>query len=217
MDEQLTLDGAPDLVVALAQYDTPDPLAMVQARLAAHALPWSAGWGRATRILEPSAGKGALVRALRAELPNARIDAVELDPARAALLRELAADASIANGDRLAPAWFDVWEGDYLSRPAPSRRYDLGVSNPPFSKGAETPHLAKMMDECQQLVWQLPIRSLHGQARTEAVWSRFISGEWHVRAEVRVCERVYPNASDDIIVQHVSRERGPCSVAWWRP
>jgi predicted RNA methylase len=202
-EEQLNLDGSVDPTVALCQYDTPPALARVQARLAIHSIP-AGWWRRSPYILEPSAGVGTLVRALRAESPLASIDAVELDPSRVAALHELA--------DPLTA----VCPGDYLARRAPKERYDVTCSNPPFTAGVECEHIAKMMDESERLCLQIPIRSLHGKRRTAELWSR-VGKEWWLRAEIRVAERVYPNASDDIVVCLFTREPGPCDVAWWAP
>ncbi len=74
--------------------------------------------GSPEAILEPSAGEGAFVKALLARFPSTRIVAVELDPKRAAKLRQL--------GPRV-----QVVEGDFLQYNACG--YDLVVMNPPFA------------------------------------------------------------------------------------
>lgn len=69
------------------------------------------------RVLEPSAGKGAIARALRSAMPSdAVLDTVELNPERAAGLRA---------------EWFKVHEGDFLAYTA--EPYDLIAMNPPFA------------------------------------------------------------------------------------
>jgi hypothetical protein len=199
------LDGHPldelsdaDRIVELSQYDTPPELAARQALMLPRAR-------RPLRVLEPSAGLGALVRAVLERSPSALVDAVEYDPRRVAVLRELACELG-----------FRVDELDYLERPPPSELYDVGISNPPFTDGIEEAHVCKLMAECRRLLLQLPIRSLHGKARTRSIWSR-VGREWWLRAEVRISERCYPNASDDVVLVDLRREPGPCVVSWWAP
>lgn len=68
-----------------------------------------------TRLLEPSAGIGAIVNAVREAGFVGPIDAVEIDPFRASRLK----DCRVINGDFLA---FDN-----------SDKYDLVLMNPPFT------------------------------------------------------------------------------------
>jgi predicted RNA methylase len=82
------------------------------------------------RVLEPSAGMGALAKAVRRAEPAAAVSCVEiLDENRAALERlgfELVAR--------------DFLEGD----PTAVQPYDAIVANPPFDKGADVKHAAHM-------------------------------------------------------------------------
>lgn len=70
------------------------------------------------RVLEPSAGEGAIVRALLAKQPDVEIDAIEIHPGRATLLRQIRGVNSVRETNFL-----DV---------APEPIYDLVVMNPPF-------------------------------------------------------------------------------------
>lgn len=115
--------------------------------------PWH-GLGDGVRVLEPSAGEGHLVRAVREHLPEAHITAVEPSPGRAATLRALAASpppAGPAAGlERYSPHYWpksrppvdEVVEGTlegYLADVAMQafagewRPFDLAVMNPPFT------------------------------------------------------------------------------------
>lgn len=160
---------------------------------------------RAPRVLEPSAGRGALVRATLDAYPRAHVDACEIDLARCEELAEL--------GDRVS-----VHQGDYLERAARRDGYDATVSNPPFDDGVEAEHIRKMMDETRGvLVLHIPARSMHGRTRHELVWSR-VGREWWIRAEARLVIR--PRYSDDggrdeIVVLRLLREPGDCEVTWW--
>lgn len=186
-----------------AQFFTPPDVA---GRMAAWAAPLFADAARrawTVRVLEPSAGSGALVQAVRALAPGASIDAVERDPRWARHLRTLACA--------------EVHEGDYLDRPAPAHRYHLAIANPPYNGGEEGPHVAKLLDEADRIVLHLPVRSLHGVERHELAWRR-IGVDWWVRREARLVRRpkyVGAGGSDEIIVLDLRRAAGPCELEWW--
>ena len=73
--------------------------------------------------LEPSAGQGALLEAMRKR--GARVDAIEIDPRHVARLR----DAGAA-----------VRQGNFLAH-TPTPVYDVIVMNPPFSAGQDLQHV----------------------------------------------------------------------------
>ncbi len=72
------------------------------------------------RILEPTAGKGAIVKVLREWFPGATIDACELDGKRAEHLRD--------SGDCTS-----VTHGDFADFAGHGYKYDLIITNPPFT------------------------------------------------------------------------------------
>lgn len=89
--------------------------------------PWHC-LGEGIRVLEPSAGEGHLIQAVRHHLPDAHIIAVEPDAARAAVLRSRS-DSEVVEGtletylaDVAAAALTGVWQP-----------FDLVVMNPPFT------------------------------------------------------------------------------------
>lgn len=69
------------------------------------------------RILEPSAGTGAIADAIREAAPSARLDLVEVLPINAAMLRRKG---------------YQPHEGDFLQW-RPEYEYDVVLMNPPFS------------------------------------------------------------------------------------
>jgi hypothetical protein len=75
---------------------------------------------RAVRILEPCAGKGAIVDVLRAWYPLAEIHAVELDRKRFEHIE------AAGKCDR-------VWCGDFAEWKGDGQPYDLVITNPPFT------------------------------------------------------------------------------------
>jgi predicted RNA methylase len=207
---QLSIDVAgPEPDRTASQWFTPPALAQRMAAWVRPALFDAAQRAYTLRILEPSAGCGHIVQALRALSPGAQIDACELDPRWAEHLRMLACCT--------------VHEGDYLARAAPQRRYNLAVSNPPYDGGEEADHVAKILDESERAILHLPVRSLHGRARWAAIWNRFArterdGGGWWIRREARLIARPKYGkdaGSDEIVILDCRRVPGPCDLEWW--
>ncbi|SFJ48000.1 Methyltransferase domain-containing protein [Sphingomonas sp. NFR04] len=84
------------------------------------------------RVLEPSAGEGAIVKALcrgmRESGATFSVDMIELHPGRADTLRETCQVG-------------DVIDGDFLKR-SPQPIYDRILMNPPFDRGLDIDHVA---------------------------------------------------------------------------
>lgn len=163
----------------------------------------------AVRVLEPSAGRGNLVRAILERCPHAGVVAVDVDPRWRADL------------ESVDPMRVRVEIVDYLERPAPARRYDLAVTNPPFDDGEEADHLAKMLDEAERIAALLPARSLHGRARYERIWRRFDptnpARDWWIRQRVNLISRPKfgpGGGSDEIVLLDLRRVPGDCVVRW---
>lgn len=77
------------------------------------------------RVLEPSAGDGALVRALRSAYPQVHVTAVEPDSARRTVLR--------MNGTEGLHVWNGTFE-DYVEFAEPAGiLFDAVIMNPPFT------------------------------------------------------------------------------------
>jgi hypothetical protein len=79
------------------------------------------------RILEPSAGRGAIARRIRERLPNAIIDCYEIDP---------------INRDVLEAQGFNILGDDFLNAEAKGD-YHFVVMNPPFERDSYTEHVQK--------------------------------------------------------------------------
>jgi 16S rRNA A1518/A1519 N6-dimethyltransferase RsmA/KsgA/DIM1 with predicted DNA glycosylase/AP lyase activity len=94
------------------------------------------------RVLEPSAGGGALVDAIRGKWPFAIVDAYETDPRWAAALREQA----------VWPEPTRVHESDFLASPTPSEPYDLCVMNAPYEGGQDLAFLRHAMRCSRRIV-----------------------------------------------------------------
>lgn len=189
--------------VALSQWHTPADAA---ARMVA-----CVARSHVARVLEPSAGHGSLVRALLALHETAHVDAVELDPLSA---ERLPVDSRVR---------IDVC--DYLTRPAPTQRYTLGLANPPYEGGLDGRFLAKLLDECDRVVALIRIAALCGAERFDRVWSRVESGEWRVvglhpfskRPSFLAAGVASESAKSDFVVVRLTRMHGESGVPmeWW--
>lgn len=109
-------------------------------------------------VLEPSAGDGALVGAMR---HDARITAVEIVPTQAAELTAKFPTVEVVTAD------FLQWK--------PTRLFDLAVMNPPYSScpGADGMHVARALNACRGVVALVRTNFLHGFQRYHQVfrWS----------------------------------------------
>lgn len=109
--------------VAPMLYPTPAELADRMAELA--------GVTDGMKVLEPSAGTGVLIDAVKRAAPGAAITAVEWDARLAARLRELGHSTA---------------QGDFLTWSPPAGGFDCIVMNPPFDKGSDMTHILRARD-----------------------------------------------------------------------
>lgn len=110
-------------------------------------IPWEADCK--PRILEPMAGRGAIVRELRARWPLAHITACEIDSDRAALLEDAGADRVIVD--------------DFLAYAGSPLAFDLALTNPAFSLAMES--IAKCRRVAHQARLLLRLNFLGSQDR----------------------------------------------------
>lgn len=92
------------------------------------------------RVLEPSAGTGQLVRALRATGKSMHIVAVEINGQLADSLRR-----NFANDGQPVPQEVEVIGRDFLE-PLAVGRFDAIAMNPPFAQGQDIEHIRKAID-----------------------------------------------------------------------
>lgn len=117
------------------------------------------------RVLEPSAGRGALVRALPL---GVTVTAVELVRTEAAQIRlregadQMALEVHVADFLRWQPP--ELAEGP--------RPFDLGLMNPPYSAtdGADGLHVARALRWCTSVIALVRTNFLHGFGRYHQVF-----------------------------------------------
>ena len=104
-------------------------------------------------VLEPSAGRGALLRYIAAEVTD--FHCFEIDPKNIPALREFT---------------FRAENVDFLRR-EPSRQYDLVIMNPPFEDGATEEHVLHALKFAPRVVCHCPLTTLAGQGRRTGLWA----------------------------------------------
>jgi len=124
------------------------------------------------RVLEPSAGKGAIIRAIQGQCPHlAVVFACELNPQMASDLSTLAEASRIAgHGD------VEVSCGDFLQV---SQKYDRIVMNPPFTNGQDVDHVRHAYDLLLpggRLVSVMSPSWRHNSARKFAAFREWLAG-----------------------------------------
>ena len=118
----------------LEQYFTPPKLARRMVEWA-----WDgANPPRATHVLEPSAGAGAIVRAIP---KNLILTAMDIDPPMVERLRAIR-----------RPSGYHVIEGDFRRHRVPRKAYDIAIMNPPYGDGQDGAHVAKAARICPRVV-----------------------------------------------------------------
>jgi hypothetical protein len=109
-------------------------------------------------VLEPSAGRGALVSPLVAA--GHRVTAIDIDPDNADWVASKwtrAEGVEVISADFTA---FEDWPG-----------VDLALLNPPFEKGQTEAHVLHALKFAPRVVCHCPLTTLEGKDRREGLWS----------------------------------------------
>jgi len=150
---QLSIEGVPVQKRELSQWFTPPQLAE---RIVEWALqPFGELWQRSAEVLEPSAGRGALVKPLVAR--GIDVTAIDIDPENVRALQALACKPLCAN----------FLEVDIDG----SEPYDLVITNPPFEDGQAEQHIMHALKHfAPRVVAHVPLTTLEGQERRRTLW-----------------------------------------------
>lgn len=180
----------------LAPWLTRPPLAVRVAEFALRLV--DVARDRPIRILEPSAGKGALIEGLihaeaaladiQKRAPRAfEITAIELHRGRARVLAERFPQITIVN--RCFVTWFeDTYEAGWTpDRPRP---FDLVLANPPFDDGQDADHVDPMTRLAERSVVLLRTAFLHGTTDRARIFDE-------VRCKREAVLRSRPSFDDD--------------------
>ena len=143
-------------------FETPDFLAD---RLVKKVLPIS----EAFYILEPSAGRGALIRAIQRECPDAEVTAYEINPDCWPALSKL---------DNV-----DLHKEDFLTT-NPDVFFKIIVANPPFAKNQDIRHFKQMWKWLAEDGRMAVIMSTHWRFASDKLCKEFREFLEHIGAEI---------------------------------
>ncbi len=153
-DFQLTNPENPDLCdPSKSQWYTPDDLA-------ARIVDWACDGHDVRSALEPSCGRGALVKPLYWRVKH--LMGFDIDPANVKHCRELFPDYSV------------FYEGNFLEQDATlymNAPLDLAVLNPPFEDGQAEQHILHALTFAKRVVAHVPLTTLAGRDRYLGLWS----------------------------------------------
>lgn len=155
MNEQIELIEGTNRDVSLSQWFTPPELAARVVEWAGIADPNRRPYERGYRVLEPSAGNGALVRPLVAA--GAQVVAVELDTRYYEELRSTGAATWIGE---------DFLQFDLGGWP----QFDLCVMNPPYEDGKDVAFILHALKFAPRVVGVFRSQILHGVERKAKLW-----------------------------------------------
>lgn len=144
----------------------------------------------AINILEPSAGKGNLLRYLRQRHPKAKLYAAEINPLHMKDLQELSDE---------------LYEGDFMEY-EPGIQFDLVVMNPPFSQGIE--HIMKaysLLKSGGTLISCAEGGITYRQTGRYRKWNKFISDKYFEL--LKLPEKIFKESGTDFPVVLVGLTR----------
>jgi predicted RNA methylase len=123
--------------------------------LAARMVDWAV-LSRGDKVLEPSAGDGAIVQALPL---NVEVTALDIDPAMVVGLRQIQRP-----GLTVGDVDFLLWETD--------ARFDVAIMNPPYSTigGADGLHIMRATRYAKRVVALVRLNFLASVQRYNALW-----------------------------------------------
>jgi SAM-dependent methyltransferase len=138
---------------ALSQWFTPPALAMRIVDWALKGL--TPVQPEELRVLEPSAGQGALAYPLRGF--GCSVVCLDIDQRNVRELQRKGLDAHCENFIEL--------------QPVPGDAFDLAVMNPPFEDGQTEQHVLHALSFAPRVVCHCPLTTLAGSDRREGLWS----------------------------------------------
>lgn len=166
------------------------------------------------QILEPAAGRGALLRALHRHLDHLPVSAEpdvfawEIDPA----FEDELLNCSIAPAVHIA---------DFLAADMSAMRFDLAILNPPYERNQDVRFVERALDCSKRVVGIFQSRIVHSKGRAE-FW------RWHNIDRLAILsERPRfggeHSAKTDFVVMEVTRrglarkqgEATPGQIEWW--
>lgn len=199
-------EGPAPRAEALSQFFTPPWLAKKMVELA--------GLRFEESVLEPSGGRGALVRAILDAFPAADVVVHEIDPRMVAELRTIEGDVQVI-------------EGSYLEVDEGFAAYPVALANPPYENGLDGKFLAKACAEACCVVALVRANIFYGSTRFASVWSQYgkhLTAVRHIVARPDFTEGtpgVHGAMSDFVVIrlddldEDAPEELARPTVDWW--
>jgi predicted RNA methylase len=158
------------------------------------------GWAHVRehmRVIEPSAGRGAL--ALEVIRRGARCHCVEVDPANVEHLHTVGLVADCCD-------WL-AWHG----------RAELVIANPPYEHGAEGTHLWHALEVAPRVVAIVRLQALASMRRWESLWSRCHLSRMAICVRRPAFSASGGGTFDVAVIELVrgSHDQAPTRVEWW--
>lgn len=203
-EAQTHLGGVPDAQVnrERSQFYTPQWLADRVAK-------WACVNETPRYVLEPAAGRGALVAAIKRAVPRVFVHAWDIDRANC--------DALDLMIDR---AYGDVFYGNFLTL-ASDGTYDLCITNPPYEDNQDVRFIEHALDCSQRVVGIFQSRILHSKGRA-AFWRHHDITRLAVLSERPRFGGDQSGKTDFIVAEIVRRasarlqdELTPMHMQWW--
>lgn len=191
---------------ALSQWYTP-------ASLAERVAKWAVANGSHEWVLEPSAGRGALIKALNS-VCGCNVFAWDIDCENVTELHRLY--------DQLERVALNVTHGDFLaSVPELEVEFDLALMNPPYEGGQDVRFIDHALECCDRVVGIFQSRIVHSQGRAD-FWRRHDIQRLVVLSERPHFGGVHSAKTDFIVAEIVRRqhrrkqgEPNSARMEWW--
>lgn len=175
--------------------------------LARRVVEW-AGIEKGMSVLEPSAGRGALLYEISRSLrPYGRMSSFEIDPIHRAHLEQQFSPRCRVGGD------FFAWTADEF--------FDLAIMNPPYEGGRDVLFAAKCLCVCDRVVGIFAARIVHSKGRSE-FWRHTDIQRMAILSERPRFGGDYTPMTDFVILELVRRQHArrqgeatPTLTEWW--
>lgn len=151
-------------------------------KLAAAVWQWANRYEQPVSVLEPAAGRGALIKPIAVHPYQCReVVAIDIDPVNCRTLRLVA-----RGGDRPGQSWH-VRHQDFLRAyctPLDGPMFDLGLTNPPYEDGRAEAFVLHALTVCKRVVGIFKAAILFGDERYRTLWAQAVTTR-----EVRLATR----------------------------
>jgi predicted RNA methylase len=191
----------------LSQFYTPGPVAR-------HMAKWARVEDGAT-IVEPAAGRGALILGIDDLRVGTRVWAWDIDAMNCAALMMLRPRQL----ERVSLE--EVNHGDFLAYNLPAGSFDLALMNPPYEDGQDVRFIERGLDCSERVVGIFQSRIVHSQGRADC-WRHTDITRMAILASRPHFGGPHSAKTDFVVLELVRRSRArlqgeatPAALEWW--